>query len=166
MRFASTAHFDRNDVSRKKQGRHLTLHLIKLCVGAESIQDLQDWQSERLKQMRTQKLKPELVHVTRMLPSRADEILDGGSLYWVMKGNIRCRQKITGIESFIDKEGVKRCRLVLDKQIVPVQRREKRPFQGWRYLDAKDAPKDASVSETDEDMPEEMRAELEALGLL
>ena len=144
----------------------MTLHLIKLCVGAGTIKDLRDWQTQRLKDLRARKEKPELVHVTRMAPSRAAEILNGGSLYWVMKGHIRCRQKLLDIDPFVDKEGVKRCRLVLDKNIVPVRRRERRPFQGWRYLEDKDAPADASLTGMDEDMPEEMRAELEALGLL
>ena len=144
----------------------MSLHLIKLCVGASGIEDLREWQTKRLKDMRARKEKPELVHVTRMAPTRAAEILDGGSLYWVMKGHIRCRQKLLDIDPFVDKEGIKRCRLVLDKEVVPVRRRERRPFQGWRYLDAKDAPPDASMNEAAEDMPEDMRAELEALGLL
>ncbi len=144
----------------------MTLHLIKLCVGASSIEDLVNWQKRRLKAMRAAKEKPELVHVTRMAPTRASELLDDGSLYWVMKGHIRCRQKLLDIDPFVDKEGVKRCRLVLHKDVVPVRRRERRPFQGWRYLDAKDAPPDASLSEAADDMPDNMRAELEALGLI
>ena len=144
----------------------MTLHLIKLCVGAEDVEDLRSWQAERLAEKRKLKQKPILAHVTRMVPKRAEEILDGGSLYWVMKGYIRCRQRLLDIEPFVDGEGIKRCRLVLDPEIVLTRRRERRPFQGWRYFDAKDAPADVKGVDEIDDMPEEMRAELEALGLL
>ena len=144
----------------------MTLHLIKLCVGADDVEDLQNWQNARLAEKRKRKEKPMLAHVTRMVPTRAAEILDGGSLYWVMKGIIRCRQRIVDIEPFVDGEGIKRCRLVLDPEIVLVRRRERRPFQGWRYLDPKDAPEDVKGVDEVDDMPEEMRRELEELGLL
>tara|TARA_R110000868_G_scaffold67736_6_gene200773 strand:- start:5470 stop:5907 length:438 start_codon:yes stop_codon:yes gene_type:complete len=145
----------------------VTLHIIKLCVGAEDVEDLRIWQKARLAEKRRNKEKPVLVHVTRMMPTRAAEVLDGGSLYWVMKGHIRCRQRLIDIEPFVDGEGIKRCKFVLDPEIVLTRRRERRPFQGWRYFDAKDAPADAKTAgEADEDMPEDMRAELEALGLL
>lgn len=144
----------------------MTVHLIKLCVGADDIADLAAWQAERLAEMKRRGEPHVLAHVTRMTPKRADELLDGGSLYWVMKGVIRCRQKLTGIEQFTDGEGIGRCRLILDPEIVPTRRQERRPFQGWRYLDAKDAPADVKRGEADDDMPEEMRRELEELGLL
>ncbi|MEN6544336.1 DUF1489 domain-containing protein [Parvibaculum sp.] len=144
----------------------MTLHLIKLCVGADDVEDLQNWQNARLAEKRKRKEKPVLAHVTRMVPTRAAEILDGGSLYWVMKGIIRCRQRIVDIEPFVDGEGIKRCRLVLDPEIVLVRRRERRPFQGWRYLDPKDAPEDVKGVDEVDDMPEDMRRELEELGLL
>jgi hypothetical protein len=140
----------------------LTLHLIKLCVGAEDVEDLRTWQAARLAEKRKAKQKPVLAHVTRMVPTRTAEILDGGSLYWVMKG----RQRLLDIEPFVDEEGVKRCRLVLDPEIVLTRRRERRPFQGWRYFDPKDAPGDVKGVDEIDDMPETMRAELEALGLL
>lgn len=146
----------------------MALHLIKLCVGADDVEDLRSWQQERLAEKRRRKEPQVLAHVTRMVPTRADELLDGGSLYWVMKGFIRCRQRLLGIEPFVDGEGVKRCRLVLDPEIVLTRRRERRPFQGWRYLPAADAPADVKSSEGDEtdEMPEAMRRELEELGLL
>jgi hypothetical protein len=144
----------------------LTVHLVKLCVGAEDIADLANWQAERLAEKKRLKQPQVLAHVTRMTPKRADELLAGGSLYWVMKGVIRCRQKLIGIEPFTDGEGIGRCRLVLDKEIVATRRQERRPFQGWRYLDAKDAPADVKKGEAEDDMPEEMRRELEELGLL
>lgn len=144
----------------------MTVHLIKLCVGADDIADLAGWQAERLAEMKRRGVPQVLAHVTRMTPKRAEELLDGGSLYWVMKGVIRCRQKLIGIEQFTDGEGIGRCRLILDPEIVPTRRQERRPFQGWRYLDAKDAPADVKRDEADDDMPEEMRRELEELGLL
>ncbi|MDR3499138.1 MAG: DUF1489 domain-containing protein [Parvibaculum sp.] len=144
----------------------MTLHLIKLCVGADDVEDLRSWQAERLAEKRKKKEKPVLAHVTRMVPTRAADILDGGSLYWVMKGYIRCRQRLLSIEPFVDGEGIKRCRLVLDPEIVLVRRRERRAFQGWRYFEAKDAPADVKGVDDVDDMPEAMRAELEALGLL
>ncbi len=147
-------------------GCGVTLHLIKLCVGADDVDDLRQWQRARLAEKRKRKEAPLLVHVTRMMPTRAGEILDGGSLYWVMKGFVRCRQRLVCIEPFVDGEGIKRCRLVLDPEIVLTRRRERRPFQGWRYLPAADAPADVRIGDDFEDMPEAMRRELEELGLL
>ncbi|MDO8840056.1 MAG: DUF1489 domain-containing protein [Parvibaculum sp.] len=144
----------------------MPLHLIKLCVGAEDIADLATWQAARLAEMKKRRQPQKLVHVTRMTPKRADEILAGGSLYWVMKGVIRCRQRLIGIEPFKDGEGVGRCRLVLDKEIVTTRRQDRRPFQGWRYFEAKDAPPDVKKGDPGEDMPDEMRRELEELGLI
>ncbi|PKQ09734.1 MAG: DUF1489 domain-containing protein [Alphaproteobacteria bacterium HGW-Alphaproteobacteria-12] len=144
----------------------MTVHLIKLCVGAEDISDLAGWQAARLAEKKKLKQPQILAHVTRMTPRRADELLTGGSLYWVMKGVIRCRQKLLGVEPYTDGEGIGRCRLVLDHEIVPTRRQARRPFQGWRYLDTKDAPPDARTGNADEDMPDEMRRELEELGLL
>jgi len=145
----------------------VTLNLIKLCVGAQDVDDLVNWQKSRHSTKVTFKGRRVPAHVTRMVPTRAEELLDGGSLYWVLKGHIRCRQKLLHIEAFVDGEGIRRCKLILDPEVILTRRRERRPFQGWRYFDAKDAPQDAkTVDEGDEDMPEEMRAELEALGLL
>ena len=143
----------------------MTVHLMKLCVGVDSVDDLEAWIAQR-QQIRALNGEPlEQIHTTRMNPKRRDEILDGGSLYWVMKGEVRARQRLIDIEEFVDEEGVKRCRLVLDDKIVRTQRRGRRPFQGWRYLKDEDTPADAKSFEGDE-MPAEMRAELEKLGLL
>ena len=144
----------------------MTVHLIKLCVGADDIADLASWQEARLAEKKKLKQPLVLSHVTRMVPKRIDELLDGGSLYWVMKGVIRCRQKFLDIEAFTDADGINRCRLILDKEIVPTRRRDRRPFQGWRYLDAKDAPADVKKGEAADDMPDDMRRTLEELGLL
>jgi hypothetical protein len=99
-----------------------------------------------------------------MTPSRATEVLDGGSLYWVIKGKVCVRQRIIGIEQFKDGEGIGRCHLVLDQKLARVSPRAKRPFQGWRYLQAKDAPKDLAGATLD--APEELRKALADLGLL
>lgn len=99
-----------------------------------------------------------------MLPKRRDEILDGGSLYWVIKGFVAVRQKLLDIRPFTDKEGVSRCHLVYDRELVLVAPQPKRAFQGWRYLAAKDAPSD--IGKAARNMPEKLRRELAELGLL
>jgi hypothetical protein len=145
----------------------MSLHLIKLCVGADSIRDLQEWIEERLAERRRKRQPVEHVHTTRMMPTRAEELLDGGSLYWVIRGEIACRQKLVGIREFNDKEGIRRCRLVLDPKVVPVVPRPRGPFQGWRYLPAKEAPADLSRSGKGlTKLPEALRRELRELGLL
>jgi hypothetical protein len=145
----------------------MALHLVKLCVGAESIADLESWIEERLAQMRRRGETPEQFHTTRMVPKRTAELLDGGSLYWVIKGQVACRQEIADIRPFIDAQGVSRCNLVLTPKVVPVAPRRARPFQGWRYLPAHEAPADLSggLGEVAE-MPDALRRELRELGLL
>jgi len=137
----------------------MTLHLIKLCVGADSVEDLQEWVDWRIKSFGEQ------IHTTRMQPKRGDEIVGEGSLYWVIKGVIQCRQRLIEIRPFTDGEGVSRCDLVLEPVIHRVQPRRKGPFQGWRYLDPKDAPADLSSGAT-KDLPPELAKELAELGLL
>jgi hypothetical protein len=145
----------------------MSLHLIKLCVGAESIRDLKEWIEERLAEKRRKKQPAEHIHTTRMVPTKREELLNGGSLYWVIKGEIACRQRLVDIREFNDKEGVRRCRLVLDPKVVPVVPRPRGPFQGWRYLAAKDAPPDLGRSGKGlTKLPEEMRRELRELRLL
>jgi len=138
----------------------MPLHLIKLCVGCRDIAHLAAFQKARLEATGRN------AHVTRMVPRRAREILDGGSLYWVINGMITVRQRIVSIEPFVDDDGVKRCRLELDPELVPVRPVPRRPFQGWRYLEDADAPPDMTVAEGDDDLPEEMRRDLGSLGLL
>ena len=148
------------------------LHLIKLCVGCDSVKDLQDWIKERLKARRngagnSGTRKRERNHTTRMVPKRADEIIDGGSLYWVIRGQIMCRERIVDIRPFVDKEGIGRCHIVLDCKPVLVEPRPFRAFQGWRYLAPKDAPRDLErAAPGARHMPEDLRRELRNLGLL
>ena len=145
----------------------MSLNLIKLCVGSDSVAELSSWIKQRLKQKKARKEKPEHIHTTRMVPKRVDELLDGGSLYWVIRGQVMCRQDLVAIRPFVDKDGVGRCRLVLRPKVVPVEPRPFRAFQGWRYLDSKDAPRDLDrAAPGARNMPEQMRRELRELGLL
>jgi hypothetical protein len=145
----------------------MPLHLIKLAVGAESVQDMTDWVRQRLKEKKRKGQKPEHIHTTRMVPKRADELKDGGSLYWVIKGQVSCRERILDIRPFVDKEGIGRCRVVLDGKVVPVEPRPYRAFQGWRYYPEKDAPKDLTRAAPGvARMPEQLRRELRELGLI
>tara|TARA_R110002020_G_scaffold35743_8_gene107817 strand:- start:2252 stop:2689 length:438 start_codon:yes stop_codon:yes gene_type:complete len=145
----------------------MALHLLKLCVGAESIEDLQHWIARRLAAMKAAGQAPEQFHTTRMLPKRAAELVDGGSLYWVIKGNIQARQRLLDIRPFTDAEGISRCDLVLEPVLHETFLAPRRPFQGWRYLDPDDAPRDLGGSGgEDGDLPAELKRELAGLGLL
>ena len=145
----------------------MALNLIKLCVGADSIADLEEWVAERVAERVRRGGAPRSQHVTRMVPSRAAELVDGGSLYWVIKGQLCARQRLVEIEPFVDTDGVGRCRLWMDREVVPVRPRPYRAFQGWRYLTDKDAPPDLAKSGLGAaEMPEELRRALGELGLL
>lgn len=146
----------------------MPLHLIKLCVGAESIADLEEWIALRLREKKRQGLAVEQLHTTRMVPRRLDLANPGGSLYWVIKGQVSARQAITEIRPFTDDQGIARCHLVLNPKVISVAPRPCRPFQGWRYLEEKDAPRDLSGRSAGQvaEMPEELRRELAGLGLL
>jgi hypothetical protein len=143
----------------------MPLHIIKLCVGCDSLTELADWQKKRLKEKRAKGQKPELIHVTRMTPKRAEEILAGGSLYWVIKGQIAARQRLLAFRE-VKKNGIPHCGLVYDKELVPVVARPRRAFQGWRYLEDKDAPADLARTKGAKGLPEALQRELAALGLL
>lgn len=139
------------------------LNLIKLCVGAEKVEDLLDWQaSPRAK-------GPDGLprHVTRMWPKRADQVLDGGSLYWVFKGLVLCRQPILRLDPVDRGDGINRCGIVLDPEVTRVAVTPKRPFQGWRYLPAADAPRDLPKGrETQEPLPPQLENVLAEIGVL
>ena len=145
----------------------MALHLIKLCVGADSIEDLRSWQRGRLAEAKAAGRKPRLWHRTRMFPKRRQEILDGGSLYWVIKGIVQVRQPILGLEAMKGDDGISRCDIVLAATLVPVRPVPRRAFQGWRYFPAEDAPPDLQRGESALlTMPADMRKDLVALGLL
>ena len=143
----------------------MTLHLIKLCVGVDSLEDLAQWQKGRLAELKKKKKPLELVHVTRQTPKRAEELLDGGSLYWVIKGQIAARQKLLDLRP-TTKNGVPHCGIVYEPKLIATARRFHRPFQGWRYLNAGDAPADARDLKGGKGLPEALKAELSELGLL
>lgn len=145
----------------------MALHLIKLCVGADSLQDLRDWVAERALVAIAAGLDPHSTHTTRMVPKRIDELLESGSLYWVIKGQVMARQKLLDIKTFTGGDGVQRCELLLGPEVVETVPQPRRPFQGWRYLKPEDVPQDlGSLGEGMGQMPEELRRELAALGLL
>jgi len=141
------------------------LHLIKLCVGVETLEELAGWQKKRLAEKKKKGQKPELIHITRQTPKRAEELLAGGSLYWVIKGQIAVRQRLIALRP-LTRDGVPHCGLVYDKKLVPVVRRPRAAFQGWRYLDPKDAPVDVSNVKGAKGLPAALQQELAALGLL
>jgi hypothetical protein len=145
----------------------VTLHIVKLCVGCDSIEDLAAWQKQRLARLRRRNPKARLRHVTRNTPRRGDEVLDGGSLYWVIKGLAQVRQRIIGLKPALDEEGQPACAIELGVKLVRTEFVPWRPFQGWRYLEAADAPPDRTASRGHNDaLPPKLAAELRALGLL
>ena len=147
----------------------MTLHMIKLSVGSESVESLREWQEEILAKKRKKRQKPELFHWTRMMPKKKDEVLDGGSIYWVIKGFIRARQRILDLDQRIDGEGQPYCAIVLDPPLIPTALRSFRAFQGWRYFDPADVPPDVGkrgAGKSRGQPSEEMLADLKNLGLL
>ena len=140
----------------------MPLHLLKLCVGIDSIEHLAAVQQARRKgRIQTS------AHFTRQMPKRAEEILDGGSIYWVIKGFVRVRQRIVGIDTVYRGEEGKFCKLSLHRDLVPTVPQPRKPHQGWRYLEPADAPADlAQAGRGLQAMPPEMIAELKSLGLL
>ncbi|MGF9691287.1 DUF1489 family protein [Rhizobium sp. 0TCS1.26] len=145
----------------------MALNLIKLCVGADSLQDLREWVGERSLSAMAAGLEPHSTHTTRMVPKRVEELLGGGSLYWVIKGQVTARQPLLGIETFTGGDGIGRCNLVLAPTIIETVPQPRRPFQGWRYLTTEDAPRDlGDIGDDMASMPEDLRRELAELGLL
>ena len=145
------------------------LHLIKLSVGTESIEDLASWQAERLAQARAAGAKnPKLFHRTGMRPKRDAELVAGGSIYWVIKGVIQARQRLIGFEEGVRPDGRPCCHILMEQELIPVRPAKRRAFQGWRYLEADDAPPDLGhrASADLSGMPPQMRKELAELGLL
>jgi hypothetical protein len=137
----------------------MTLHLIKLCVGCDSIEDLAAWQAERLRARRKAGEKK---------PKRRAELLDGGSLYWVIKGLVQVRQPLIDLLAGSKDDGTPCCLLILQNALIAVRPTPRRPFQGWRYLDAHEAPPDLKRSSAAGigSMPARLRKELAELGLL
>jgi hypothetical protein len=144
----------------------MALHIRRLAVGTESIENLAAFQARRLAGEK-QAGRDKLYTYTRMVPRRAKELVDGGSLYWVIKGYIRVRQEILGVIEGHDEEGRRMCKLHLSPELVPTELMPQKAFQGWRYFKTEDAPADLKKgSKTDAALPDDMATELRELGLL
>ena len=144
----------------------MALNLLKLCVGVSAVEELQAWIDYRISEKRRKGLEPVQTHTTRMVPKRVDELLDGGSLYWVIKGNVQIRQRLSDIRLFTDDNGIRRCDLVLEPNLILTEWQPRRAFQGWRYLKQEDAPPDLATTTGAHSLPPELRVELSNLGLL
>ena len=144
-----------------------TLHLLKLSVGTESVDSLRTWQEGRSADRRRAGLDPRPRHVTRMWPKRAEELLDGGSVFWVIKGLVLARQPIEDLQEVTGEDGIRRCAIIMSHDLTLVRTRPKRPFQGWRYLEAKDAPPDLKNQNPDAvTLPPDLALELNTLGVI
>ena len=138
-----------------------SVNIVKLCVGATSIEDLSRWQEQNAARWPA----GQAAHVTRMWPKREAEVLQG-SLYWVIKGVILCRQKIVGLEEVQGADGISRCALMLDRKIIRTETMPRRAFQGWRYLAPDDSPKDLPEGrEREEKLPPALERALAEIGL-
>ncbi len=144
----------------------MTIHMLKLCVGVDSADDLERWIDLRQRQRALNGEAAEQTHTTRMFPKQRDEILDGGSLYWVIKGMVLARQRILDLRPVTGEDGISRCQIVMEPKLIRTETQPKRAFQGWRYLKASDAPRDLDALGGGEDLPEAFRRELAELGLL
>ena len=141
----------------------MTLHLIKLSVGTTSVEDLEDWH----KDPRAQGPDGLPRHVTRMWPKREAELLDGGSIYWVIQGVVQCRQRILRLDEVTGSDGIRRCAIVLAPGLVRTATAQKRPFQGWRYLPGTNAPPDLGAARAKDDtLPPAFSAALADIGVL
>ncbi|PCH96864.1 MAG: lysophospholipase [Rhodobacteraceae bacterium] len=139
------------------------IHIIKLAVGPETVADLYDWQTMRREQLG----RDHALHITRMWPKREPELLQGGSIYWVIKGFVQARQEFIGFEEIIGEDGIRRCGFMLSPDLIETIPTPRRPFQGWRYLTSENAPVDVPKSRTNDDiLPDDMQTELSHLGLI
>ena len=141
------------------------MNLIKLCVGAQNVSDLYNWQKNRL--IRDKGLKSRATFfITRMRPKRENDILNGGSIFWVFKGLILARQKIIGFDNFMSEDNISRCKVILDRKIILTDAYHKKPFQGWRYFSQQEAPKDREIfSDEKNQLPLKIEKELSELGI-
>ena len=145
----------------------MAVNLIKLCVGIDDVPHLARVQRQRLDRLREAGEALELQHITRSFPRRKEEVLDGGSLYWVIKGVIRVRQRILDLREAVNQYGKPACAIVYDPEHIETERRTFRAFQGWRYLKMEDAPRDLKSGDRGDDaLPDDLALELKELGLL
>ncbi|MDZ4394948.1 DUF1489 domain-containing protein [Cypionkella sp.] len=140
----------------------MALNILKLSVGTESVDDLAQWHRAHAHVWAPGTTE----HVTRMWPKREDEILNGGSLYWVIKGMIQARQRLVGLAERRGQDGILRCALVLDAELIRTENALRRPFQGWRYLDPAESPRDLPKTRAQDDtLPPALAAALAEIGL-
>lgn len=140
----------------------MTVHLKKLCVGAKDVDDLYRRQTFiREKYNKT-------IHITRMYPKRYEELINGGSIYWIFKGYIRARQNILDMIRYTGEDKINRCKIFLSEDIILTVPKKSRPFQGWRYLKNNDIPKDDILYDplSYDKSNEELISELSKLGLV
>ena len=144
----------------------MPLHLIKLCVGIDEVEELEEWRRRRAAVARKRGRKPVIVHRTRMMPLRREEILEGGSLYWVIKGVVQVRAAILDLARVTAKDGTRMCEIRMSPKLVRTELMPRRAFQGWRYLADAQAPGDLPAGTKAKNLPAGMAAELRALGLI
>ena len=135
----------------------MALHMIKLVVGCDSVEALQAWGRE------AQRREPEWKVRTRQTPKRAEELVDGGSIYRVIKGVILCRQRILRVDT-VGEGAAARCEIVVDPKVIRTSPAPRRPFQGWRYLEPKDAPEDLDAEGAAESLPTDLVVRLREIG--
>ena len=141
----------------------MTAHILKLCVGIDSVEHLIEVRKGR------ENLLPDGTpynyHITRFRPKRAEEILKDGSIYWVIKGFVQVRQRIIGLDVIKTDTGSK-CKIIMDTELVRTESQPRRPHQGWRYLESADAPRDILAGEKVDDLPQDLSAKLREMGLI
>lgn len=142
----------------------MVMHLQKLSVGSTGIDSLQDWQNTMVARRRAAGLEPLHEHVTRMFPKAKDEILAGGSIYWVINGMVLCRNRIVDLQRVRRPDGVKACSILMDPELIPVVPQPRRAFQGWRYLKPEDAPADLQDIGGASELPSDLRNRLIEIG--
>jgi hypothetical protein len=138
----------------------MALHMLKIAVGVSDLVELRALQKERRKE------RGFYAFYTRNMPKREDEILNGGSIYWVIKGQAQARQRIKGFKPIVNQRGRPAVLVTFEAKVTPTQWRPHRAFRGWRYLDSKDAPKDLPKGAKAKGLPPKMEAELRELGLI
>jgi hypothetical protein len=143
----------------------MVMHLVKLCVGISSVEELEASMARTAASRRAAGEPPVSIHVTRMTPARRDAVENGGSLYWVIAGAIQCRSEIISLETIDGEDGIRRCGIVMSTEVIRTARAPRRPFQGWRYLKPEDAPQDLlEAGSGGEDLPPDLRAKLLEIG--
>lgn len=143
----------------------MVLHLIKLCVGVASVEQLEASWRRTIAARRAAGEPETIAHVTRMTPTRKADLAEGGSLYWVIAGAIQCRSPILALDPVEGRDGIKRCAIVMAPELIRTAPAPRRPFQGWRYLKPKDAPRDlVTLEEGDDGLPAGLRAKLMEIG--